>query len=123
MNQDQVVTSAQADPASAGDLHAYAGDDPVTFTDLSGHCFLVCLSSVVNVAKKYGGAIVHTAKRVVAKTVAVARPVVRAVRHVASVAVARVSDAYHAAVTYAVRAVKAVARSAPVQGIKACGNP
>jgi hypothetical protein len=42
----------------------------------------------------------------------VARPVVRAVRHVASVAVSHVVDAYHAAATYAVRAVKAVARTA-----------
>ena len=37
LNQDQVTTPAQGDPAAGGDLHAYVNDSPVTGTDPSGH--------------------------------------------------------------------------------------
>jgi hypothetical protein len=33
----QITTSAQSDPATGGDLHAYVNDSPVTGTDPSGH--------------------------------------------------------------------------------------
>jgi RHS repeat-associated protein len=125
LNQDQITTSAQQDPAAGGDLHAYVDDNPVTGTDLTGHCWVVCsivssaVHTVTHVAKAavhavthVAKAVVHTAARVVARTVAVVRTAVRTVRHVASVAVAHVVDAYHTAVHYAVRAVQAVAHYA-----------
>jgi RHS repeat-associated protein len=125
LNQDSVTTSAQGDPAAGSDLHAYVNDSPVTGTDPSGHCLVVCLSTIVNkvkavvkTVKKAAKAVVNTVKKVVARTVAVARKVVTAVKHVASVVVAKVSDAYHAAATYATRVVKAVAKTA-VRVVKA----
>jgi RHS repeat-associated protein len=129
LNQDQVNTSAAADPAAGGDLHAYVNDNPVTGTDPAGHCWGLCTftnayhavvnhvvkpvaHAVARVVRPVVHAVVHVVKRVVARTVAVVHTAVRVVRHVASVVVHRVADAYHAAVHYAARAVKAVAHYA-----------
>jgi RHS repeat-associated protein len=123
LNQDTVDTPAQGDPAAGGDLHAYVDDNPVTGTDPSGHCFVVCLSTitkavkavvkkVVSKAKAVVKKVVKTVKKVVAKAVAVAKKAVAVVKHAASVVAAKVSDAYHAAATYATRVVKAVAKTA-----------
>jgi hypothetical protein len=139
LNQDSVTTSAQGDPAAGGDLHAYVNDSPVTGTDPSGHMLTAmggggCASAACVAAKPRALApkpapkscswyslcgalhLYHAAvakgKKIAARTIAVVRKAVTVVRHVAAVAVAKVSDAYHAAVTYAVRTVKAVARTA-----------
>lgn len=103
---------AWTDPAAGGDLHAYAGDNPVTLTDPSGHCALVCVSSIVQAVANAANAVAHAVQKVVAKTVVPTTKNVTAARHPVSVIASRIADASHTAVNYAARAAKAVAKTA-----------
>jgi large repetitive protein len=129
LNQDQVDTSAQSDPAAGGDLHAYVDDNPLTLTDPSGNCLVVCLSSVVHVIthpgtviKKVGGALLNEAnkvcsacvqavKKVLAKPVAETTEIIKGAKHLVSVAGDIVKDGLSGAKNFVVSKAKAAVRT------------
>ena len=150
LDQDQVATPAQGDPAAGGDLHAYVDDSPLTGADPSGHMLTAaigggcataaCAAAITRAlapkpaprpaassscgwslscyAHKVGSAVVKKAKAVLAKTKKVVAKTVAAAKklpvvgHVVSVALPVLSDAFHAAVTYATRNVLPIATAA-----------